>query len=65
MISNYGGTILLPGGSLEGEEELDKAIARELEEETGIKYNPNDLEYLTTIVFYQKNYPTRKNIKID
>ena len=61
LVSHYGGVILLPGGSIDKGETMDDAIIRELQEETGIIYDLNQLEHLLTIKYYQFNYPTRDN----
>jgi len=61
LISHYGGIVLLPGGSIDKGETKEDAIIRELEEETGIIYNREELEELLTIKYYQPNYPTRDN----
>ena len=57
VIANYGGATLLPGGSVESGEKKEETIIRELEEELGIIYNPNELEYFMTLVIDQPNYP--------
>ena len=61
LVSNYGGIILLPGGSIDAHETPDKAIIRELEEETGIMYSIEALQKLFLLKYYQKNYQTRDN----
>lgn len=61
LVSNYGGVILLPGGSIDKNETPDDAIIRELKEETGIVYDLNQLEKVLTIKYYQHDYPTRNN----
>ena len=65
LISHYGGVVLLPGGSIDKNETKEEAIIRELEEETGILYNMDELEELLTIRYYQPNYPTRDNTVIN
>ena len=65
LISHYGGVVLLPGGSIDKNETKEDAIIRELEEETGITYNIDELEELLTIKYYQPNYPTRDNTVIN
>jgi len=61
LIANYGGIYLLPGGKVDDNENIIKALIRELNEETGIAYNNEELEYLCTLDYYQKNYPKRDN----
>lgn len=61
LVSNYGGIILLPGGSIDVNETPDEAIIRELEEETGIIYSIDNLEKLFLLNHYQANYKTRDN----
>lgn len=61
LVSHYGGVILLPGGSIDKGENIEDAIIRELQEETGIIYDLNQLKYLLTIKYYQLNYLTRNN----
>lgn len=59
LVANYGGVILLPGGSVDDEETIMQAIIRELQEEIGVEYIPDELELLTNIKYFQKNYPKR------
>ena len=61
LIAHYGEVILLPGGSIDKDETIGEAIIRELQEETGIVYDLNQLEQILTIKYYQSNYPTRDN----
>jgi len=61
LISNYGGVILLPGGSIDNGETPDDAIIRELKEETGINYNISELQMFMVLKYYQYNYLTRDN----
>jgi len=59
LIANYAGIPLLPGGKVDANERLEKAIIRELAEELGVNYNKEELQYYLTIKFYQENYPCR------
>lgn len=59
LIANYGGIILFPGGSIDNDESTNEAIIRELTEETGTLYKKEDLEFLTELNFFQKNYVKR------
>lgn len=69
LIANYNGAFLFPGGTIEKEESIKDALTRELEEETGYKYNQNELDYFTCLSQFQYNYPktngTFKNRLID
>ena len=49
LIANYGN---------EGET-LSEAIIRELSEELGQEYSANELDFLVTLNYYQKDYPKR------
>ena len=57
LIANYGNVILLPGGSIDKDEEANDAIIRELKEEVGVEYRVYELTYLNTLDYYQKDYP--------
>ena len=59
LVANYGGVYLLPGGSLDNNESISDALIRELTEELGENYNSSELNYLSCINYYQKNYPKR------
>jgi ADP-ribose pyrophosphatase YjhB (NUDIX family) len=60
----YSDVVMLPGGGVEKDESVDDGLLRELEEETGIKYNIEDFEKSFNVQCYQKDYPTRsgKNV---
>lgn len=59
LIANYGEVILLPGGKVDECEKISDAITRELNEELGQNYSSKELEYFTTLNYYQKDYPKR------
>ena len=59
LVANYGGVYLLPGGSIDDCETIYDAITRELQEETGISYMKEELEYIFTLKHFQSNYPKR------
>ncbi len=61
LVANYGGVLLLPGGSIDENETEEEALKRELKEELGIEYQKEELDFLATINHYQKNYPKRDN----
>ena len=65
LIANYGNVILLPGGSIDKDETNEEAIIRELVEETGCNYTAEELEFLNTIEFYQRDYPKRDGSKLN
>ena len=59
LVANYGGVLLLPGGSIDENESIEEALIRELNEELGVPYSKEELSYLNTIDFYQREYPKR------
>ena len=61
LVVNYGGTSLLPGGSINDNENIEDCLIRELEEETGTKYNIEELNYLCHLDYFQKKYPKRNS----
>ena len=64
LVGVYDDVVMLPGGGAEKDENIDDTLIRELEEETGIKYDINEFDKAFNITCYQKNYPTRsgKNV---
>ena len=64
LIANYGGVWLLPGGSIDPDETKEETIVRELKEETGVEYEPTELEHVLTMNYFQKDYPmtSKKNM---
>ena len=65
LVANYGGIMLLPGGSIDKGESETQAILRELKEETGIIYEIQDLKKIMILKYYQPNYPTRDGENIN
>lgn len=59
LVCNYGKVYLLPGGSVDQNEELNDAITRELKEELGTEYKPEELDCFLIMNYYQRNYPKR------
>ena len=65
LVGVYSDVVMLPGGGAEKGEDIDDTLLRELEEETGIKYDINDFTKAFNITCYQKNYPTRSGKFVD
>ena len=63
LVANYGGVLLLPGGSIEGRETPDKTIHRELKEEIGIDMKTEQLKPFVKVRYFQPNYPERSGNK--
>ena len=61
LVGVYDDVVMLPGGGAEKDENIDDTLIRELEEETGIKYDINDFNKSFNITCYQKDYPTRRD----
>ena len=65
LVSKYGTATLLPGGKVDNGESIQDGLIRELKEETGIKYDINELNPLFLLQYYQKNYPSRNNYALN
>lgn len=65
VVSNYGGTYLLPGGTIDEGEDPNDTIIRELKEELGVDLHIEDLTPLAKIKYYQANYPSRKGKNVN
>lgn len=55
-ITEEGGKIIFPGGKCDKDEDFDNAIIRELEEETGIKFEQKDLKNILTLETYYEDF---------
>lgn len=62
LIANYHNVILLPGGKVDEGESLLGAMTRELSEEIGQDYSEEELQFLVTLNYFQKNYPRGNGI---
>lgn len=58
LVANYRNIYLLPGGKLDKDENEDDALIREVEEETGVKYNISDFTKELKLTYYQRGYET-------
>lgn len=65
LVANYGGVLLLPGGSIEGRETPDETIHRELKEEIGIDMKTEQLKPFVKVRYFQPNYPERNGNTIN
>lgn len=65
LVANYGGVLLLPGGSIDGKETPDETIHRELNEEIGVDMKPEQLKPFVKVRYFQPNYPERNGNTIN
>ena len=65
LVANYGGVLLLPGGSIDGKETPDETIHRELREEIGVDMKPEQLKPFLKVRYFQPNYPERNGNTIN
>ena len=65
LVANYGGVLLLPGGSIDGKETPDETIHRELKEEIGVDMKPEQLKPFVKVRYFQPNYPERNGNTIN
>lgn len=65
LVANYHNVILLPGGKIDKDETIFNAINRELSEEIGQCYTEEELDFLLTLKYYQKDYPKGDDIKVN
>ena len=65
IISTEGGKVIFPGGKVDKDEDLNTAIKRELLEETGIKFETQELKKVLELeTFYEDFYDYRtKSLK--
>lgn len=63
LLANSNGGYQLPGGHVENEENLEDAVLREIQEETGITLDLNEvIDPFYEVIHYSKNYKnTSKN----
>lgn len=61
LVAHYNDVYLLPGGKSDKGEDEDQTFIREVEEETGIKYDLKDFNKLLRLVHYQKSYVNRED----
>lgn len=60
LLCKYAGLYILPGGSIDEGETKTEAFIREIQEETGIDVNQNDINQFLIIKDYNRNYYDRK-----
>ena len=65
LVANYGGVLLLPGGSIDGKETPDETIHRELREELGVDMKSEQLKPFVKVRYFQPNYPERNGNTIN
>lgn len=59
-ITNMDNSYNLPGGRVEGHEDLEDALNRELAEELGICVAKKEIKYIGNITFWHKGFPGEK-----
>ena len=62
VLARYNDLYLLPGGSVDNNENLNEALIRELKEETGMNFENTSLEPFVMVEQYNKAYPKRDDI---
>ena len=65
LVANYGGVLLLPGGSIDGKETPDGTIHRELKEEIGVDMKTEQLKPFVKVRYFQPNYPERREKRVN
>lgn len=65
IVGNYNNLYLLPGGKIDKNESIKEGLTRELQEELGITFTEENLEYFMTLKHFQKDFPSRKDDSID
>lgn len=65
LVANYGGVLLLPGGSIDRKETPDETIHRELKEEIGVDMKTEQLKPFVKVRYFQPNYPERNGNTIN
>lgn len=62
VVAAYAGHFMLPGGKVDKDENLEDALVREVEEETGVRVDKDEFAKLVTVDNYQERYPNASGI---